>query len=198
MRNSLVLAIVGLALGIGADASASVYRCKNSDGSVRYQETPCNAGAQGTRLETHSPADRQRAYPQGGVTWGDVRRAKAQCDENARRSYAEHDWRRQDARARCMQRIDKACSDKSSSRCRSAIRSTGRRVERSRRSQTRKTSADPELEMAKANCHAWTSAEPNYNTRRNRERACQALAGACRNDRQGPECRQRIQQLQPR
>lgn len=89
------------------------------EGDVRYPETPCSAGKRGTRLETRSPAARQRAYPTEGATWADVRRAKAQCDENARRSYGESDPRRNQSRADCMSRVDKACSEKSSSRCRS-------------------------------------------------------------------------------
>ncbi len=196
----------GVAGGAG-DAEASLYKCQNRDGTVRYQQTPCNVGNRGTRLETHSPPERDRAYPSGGATWGDVRRAKAQCDEAARRSYGESDPRRQEQRARCMERVERACSDKNSSRCRSELRRTGRKVERARGQQRRATRAsarsgagarDLELSTAKASCHAWSGADPSYRTRQGRERACDALAAACRADRYGPECRQRIQQLQPR
>lgn len=200
MRYALLVLTLGILLGADG-ASASLYKCQNRDGSVRYQETPCNAGNRGTRLETRSPSERRRAYPDQGATWGDVRRAKAQCDETARRSYAESDPRRHQTRLTCMERIDKACkSDKSSSRCRSALRNMGRRVERTRQKrQTRRSgTGDLELSTAKANCHAWSGADPNYGTRRNRERACSALAAACRSDRYGPDCRQRILQLQGR
>lgn len=198
-KISILILCVGV-LGAG-EATASLFKCQNRDGSVRYQETPCDVGNRGTRLQTHSPAERTRAYPAEGATWGDVRRAKAQCDETARRSYAESDPRRHQTRQSCMERVDKACNkDKSSSRCRSALRSTGRRVERTRQQrQTRRSgSGDLELSVAKKNCHAWSGADPNYATRRNRGRACEALAAACRADRYGPDCRQRILQLQGR
>ena len=200
MRNQMAIMIaasIGIAVA-AENADAGFYKCQSSDGTVRYQETPCGVGNRGTRLPTRSPAETQRAFPTEAATWGDVRRAKSQCDENARRRYGEDDPKRNQSRVDCMRRIDRACSDKTSSRCRSALRSTGRTVERARKTRKRSAPGDLELSTAKANCHAWSSSEPHYNTRRNRERACQALAASCRTDRYGPDCRQRILQLQAR
>lgn len=195
------IALVAL-LVLAGPAAANLYQCKNSDGSVRYQQTPCGVGMQGTRLDARSHDDSPVLSTRPKTTWGEVRRAKSQCDEVARHRYASDEGRRQRERASCMERVDRACDkDRDSRRCRREIRNIASRAESARTPRKRAGRAqagDPELLQAKARCHTWSSAGPSYRTRQTRAHACQALAGACRADRHGPECRERIRQLRLR
>ncbi len=187
---------------LGSAPAEAAYQCKTAEGKVVYQQTPCSAGFQGTRLNTRNPTETRAPATQPAVTWGEVRRAKSQCDEIARRKYADDDARRNRERLSCMDRVERACgSNRESTRCRREMRNTRSRVERVRTPKPTKrsrTPGDPELMNAKATCHAWSSSDPSYRTRRTRGQACQALADACAADRQGPECRERIRQLRPR
>ena len=201
MRLGTLLTLIGL-LGWASPAAAGLYQCKNADGSVRYQQTPCSAGMQGTRLETRSPGEAPTLSTTPTTTWGDVRRAKSECDEVARRTYPGDDARRNRNRVSCMERVERACKgeNRKSSRCRRAVRNMGNNAKRVRTKASRRSAAggDAELMGAKATCHAWSTAEPSHRTRTMRGQACQALASACGADRQGPDCRERIRQLRPR
>lgn len=51
LKNSVILLII-LCLTIPVNAVAEIFKCKNSDGNISFQETPCVAGD--SKMELHS------------------------------------------------------------------------------------------------------------------------------------------------